>query len=832
MRSNRPAQRTTLSARAILYSPLLLSLLLLMVFALPGGWRAAGRDMGVSARARSDRKHSRSEFIPGNGLVRHDSEPVDLVHADAEGMGTITNYGGCPSSFMVSDAGDIHDSNLGDGICADGLGHCTLRAAIEESNALTSCATLTINLSVAGITLTLGELTIDHDLIVNGSAPNGTTISGNHAGRVFTVNAGRTDNFSNLTITNGTVGSGVTGGGILNNGTLTINDSTISNNVADFGAGIFNQGRLTITNTTINSNSTIGGLGGGISSGGSGSSLNMFNSTVSNSTDGGGILIGGGNTTVEIANCTISSNATQDSGGGLRVLGTSLVILTNSTVTGNRSDKNSCCGANGGGIEISVGTTTFLRNTLVAGNFRGPGSTADDIHGSVFPSSSFNVIGTGGSGGLTNGTDHNQVGVTMAQLGLGPLANNGGPTQTHVMVPSSPAVDAGDDCVTQPAHCGDPNLPQLTTDQRGPGFIRLGGGHVDVGAIEIQGTTAADSTVSGIVTTADGAAVVGATVKLSGTESRRTVTDSEGRYRFNNVETNGFYTVTPARANYSFNPASRSFSLLANKPDEVFTAVPDATPLLNPLDTAEYFVRQQYVDVLGREPDEVGLNFWSDRILVCGNDTDCIRSQRIAVAAEFFIHQEFQQSGAFIYNLYQGALSRRPEYAEYTIDRQQVVGGPNLEAEKQAFAESFVQRAEFMQKYQASSTAEGFVDAMLRQTAGVDLVSQRDGLIAHYNTGTNQTQSRSFVLRDVTENPAVRDANYNAAFVLTEYFGYLHRGPDRRGYDFWLNVLDGSVGGDKANYSGMVCAFITSAEYQRRFSTVVSHGNGECGPQP
>jgi len=111
---------------------------------------------------------------------------------------------------------------------------------------------------------------------------------------------------------------------------------------------------------------------------------------------------------------------------------------------------------------------------------------------------------------------------------------------------------------------------------------------------------------------------------------------------------------------------------------------------------------------------------------------------------------------------------------------------------------------------------------------GVDLGSQRDSLIVRYNTGANQTQSRSFVLRDVTENTATRDANYNAAFVLTEYFGYLRRSPDRGGYDFWLNVLNGSVGSDPGNYRRMVCAFITSAEYQRRFSAIVSHGNGEC----
>ena len=343
--------------------------------------------------------------------------------------------------------------------------------------------------------------------------------------------------------------------------------------------------------------------------------------------------------------------------------------------------------------------------------------------------------------------------------------------------------------------------------------------------------TATNGSISGTITDANGAPVSGAVIDLSGTQTGKTITDSKGNYHFDDVETNGFYVVTPSRANFSFSPVQRSFSQLAAHTDAVFTGTSNGTAL-NPLDTTEYFVRQQYVDFLGREPDEVAFNFWSDRILVCGNDVDCIRSQRIAVAAEFFIQQEFQQSGAFIYNLYKGSLGRRPSFAEYAVARRQVVGGPNLEAEKQAFAESFVQRAEFTARFQANSTAESFVDALLvnlQQTSGVDLSSQRDSLIARYNTGANQTLSRTLVLRDVTEQAALRDANYNPAFVLTEYFGYLRRDPDRVGYDFWLNILDGSMGKASGNYDRMVCSFITSTEYQQRFSAVISHGNGECG---
>ena len=131
----------------------------------------------------------------------------------------------------------------------------------------------------------------------------------------------------------------------------------------------------------------------------------------------------------------------------------------------------------------------------------------------------------------------------------------------------------------------------------------------------IVGTpTASDSTVTGTITTADGTAVEGVVIMLSGSQTRKTITDANGRYQFNNVETNGFYTVTPARANHTFNPFNRSFSQVGNQTEALFTGTPTGDNA-NPLDTAEYFVRQQYVDVLGREPDEAGFNFWSNRIL-------------------------------------------------------------------------------------------------------------------------------------------------------------------------------------------------------------------------
>ncbi len=339
--------------------------------------------------------------------------------------------------------------------------------------------------------------------------------------------------------------------------------------------------------------------------------------------------------------------------------------------------------------------------------------------------------------------------------------------------------------------------------------------------------TAAASRIEGQITDSDGNDLPGVVVELSGNQTGKTITDAGGRYFFNNVETNGFYTVAPARTNYVFSPANRSFSLIGSHTEAAFSGSLVAQAG-NPLDAAEFFVRQQYIDVLGREPDNAGFNYWSDRILTCRSDAACVSARRRDVAAAFFVEQEFQQSGSFIYNVYQGTLGRRPSFNEYASDRSLVVGGRNLDTSKHAFIESFVRRVEFASRFAANASGESFVDAILgsiRQSTAVDLSGERAQLVNRYQTGANQTQSRSLVLLDMIDRVEMRAATYNAAFVLTEYFGYLRRDPDASGYQFWVNVLNS---GDGRNYPGMVCSFITSAEYQQRFSPVVSRGNSEC----
>jgi len=315
-------------------------------------------------------------------------------------------------------------------------------------------------------------------------------------------------------------------------------------------------------------------------------------------------------------------------------------------------------------------------------------------------------------------------------------------------------------------------------------------------------------------------------VRLSGPTAPTAITDSNGSYRFTNTNVGNFYTVAPELVKYHFTSADRSFSLVGDKTDAVFTAAADTAFTANAIDTAEYFVRQHYLDFLGREPEAGGLRYWSEQLNQCHGDADCVRTRRIDISAAFFKSQEFQDTGSFIYRLYRGTLGRQLRYNEFSADRAQVVGGPNVEASKTAFANAFVQRAEFADKYQAHNTAPSFVDALLQtvsDTDGVDLSAERAALIERYNGGSSVTESRALVVRDLVDNVAFRNAVYNQSFVAMEYFGYLRRSPEPEGYQFWLNVLNTT-----GDHRGMVCSFITSAEYQRRFSPVVTHSNAEC----
>jgi photosystem II stability/assembly factor-like uncharacterized protein len=345
----------------------------------------------------------------------------------------------------------------------------------------------------------------------------------------------------------------------------------------------------------------------------------------------------------------------------------------------------------------------------------------------------------------------------------------------------------------------------------------------------ISAPTAAGANLRGQILTADGRPLAGVLVTTAGGSNVfRTLTDSQGRYSFEGLASSEFYTVMPALSNYSFSPVTRSFSLNADVTDATFTASPDTIVTGNPLNMDMYFVRQQYLDFLGREPDAGGLLYWTSELERCGTDLACSNNRRIGVAAAFFKEREYQETGSFVYRLYQGGLGRQLSFAEFSADRGQVIASPALEENKTRFAEQFVARQEFLERYSGKNSAESFVDALLsnvRQTNEVDLSSDRAALIAKYNSGGNINESRALAVREAIESSAFKNAEYNPSFVLMEYFGYLRRDPEEGGYKFWLNVLNNKEPG---NYRGMVCSFITSAEYQARFSPVITHSNQEC----
>ena len=269
-----------------------------------------------------------------------------------------------------------------------------------------------------------------------------------------------------------------------------------------------------------------------------------------------------------------------------------------------------------------------------------------------------------------------------------------------------------------------------------------------------------------------------------------------------------------------------------------------------PMENARFFARQQYYDFLNREPDAPGLDYWTGQIVtVAGTDLALIRQRRVAVANAFFFEQEYQETGAYVFRLYRAAYGNTqpwpnpettalPGYAAFVSDRAQTVGSANLPAAQLALATAFANRAEFTARYPASQTAAQFVDAVLgniQAASGANLTAQRDALIALFGTGGRGAVM--YRLADATAgNPIVNtafiDAEYNRSFVATEYYGFLRRDADLGGFSFWLNVVNSFPLRSVSGQSAMVCAFITSAEFQQRFSLGITRNNQECPPAP
>jgi len=276
---------------------------------------------------------------------------------------------------------------------------------------------------------------------------------------------------------------------------------------------------------------------------------------------------------------------------------------------------------------------------------------------------------------------------------------------------------------------------------------------------------------------------------------------------------------------------------------------PGTDPIPNQVDDAQFFVRQQYRDFLNREPDVPGLAHWAGEITACDDQSKrqpgeslamCIERQRTNTSAAFFLSPEFQYTGYFVYRLYKGSLiqngaGRPPTYQEFLRDFGQVRNGiiqnnqlsaAAIEQNKKTFAEEFTKRAEFRSLYDPLSNFD-YVEQLF-QTTGINAsATEKQALVNGLN---NQTETRASVLQKVVDGTVVLtegnqqfttpygqafyQKEFNSAFVLMEYFGYLRRDPDAPGYQHWLDKLNlyGNF-----NDAEMVKSFITSPEYRARF---------------
>jgi serine protease AprX len=463
---------------------------------------------------------------------------------------------------------------------------------------------------------------------------------------------------------------------------------------------------------------------------------------------------------------------------------------------------------------FSVGAISGTTNALASFSSRGPGTLAPNLLKPNISAPGVNVRSTlrttVSSYGTMSGTSMagpHVVGVVALLWSARPgLVRNIAQTKAILQSSANPAVTVA------PETCGGTPSTQIPNNS-------FGYGRVDALAAVNLAPTAAGAIVSGQVTTPNGLPLAGVTIQMNGETLRKTITDSEGNYHFDGVDVNKFYTVTPERMNYSFSPENRSFSLVGNKADAVFTASLNSGAFGNPVDAPDYFVRQHYLDFLGREPDESGFTFWSNQMIECGGDAACAERRRINVSAAYFLSIEFQQTGGLVDGLYRASYGRRPMYAEFmpdtaTVAHDVVVGRggwpEQLEANKQAFVAAWIERAEFRQAYDGIAN-DAFVDTLILHT-GAGFNGDRQALVSGLNGGT---MTRAAVLRQIVENDGFVRAKSREMFVMMEYFGYLRRDPDASGYQFWLNKLNQFDG--NFEQAEMVKAFIVSGEYRARF---------------
>jgi predicted outer membrane repeat protein len=285
---------------------------------------------------------------------------------------------------------------------------------------------------------------------------------------------------------------------------------------------------------------------------------------------------------------------------------------------------------------------------------------------------------------------------------------------------------------------------------------------------------------------------------------------------------------------------SRTFTILFSNPLGGTLAVAERSATLtinddeftgNPIDDPSFFTSQQYCDFFQREADRDGHTFWSSQFNRCQLEVNCLLVEQVHVSDAFFRSIEFNDTGYFVYRLYQSSFGRMPLRAEFmpdmtTVRGTVVVGQGDWEAQLRAnqrqFLDAWVQRPAFKAAYDPLNSG-AYVDAIYKN-AGVPLANDRRAELTLKLALRQKT--RADVLGELIQAAEFGPGRLhsNRAFVLMEYFGYLLRDPDPEGFNFWLTKLN-SFGGDPVA-SEMIKAFVTSKEYRDRFLNTISNSCG------
>ena len=305
--------------------------------------------------------------------------------------------------------------------------------------------------------------------------------------------------------------------------------------------------------------------------------------------------------------------------------------------------------------------------------------------------------------------------------------------------------------------------------------------------------------------------------------------------RFNAGETSK--TIQVPIINDAYQEPAEGFTITLRNPQGAnLTAVTAASVTINsddaqaatrnPIDDQGFFIRQQYIDFLGRVAEPAGFDFWNNRMNNCPAGQTC---DRIDTSMRFFQSDEFQERGFYIYRLYDAVLGRLPRYAEFVPDVARLSGAQTTAEQRQskdAYLQDFVNRQEFRALYGQFLSADatratdpvGFVNALTAR-AGIT-PANRQTLINNLQTGarTPAQTLEDFIL--APELSGVGTRFYDRGFITMQYFGYLRRDPDSAGFNFWVSQLIGATAPHRGDYRFMVGGFLQSDEYRFRFALI------------